>query len=302
MTHQQLAKTQGYQLRWHFTQKTIQQSITWDQRHWEALADGSWLQESQPAEDLRPQEPPPWKPLLKRWQGFLRQMAVTDFQLNYSLQKIFLFQPRPRALQHQQEWTFSWTLPTRGLGPLLGSMCFRQALPPSEFMTEYISLLTKVPVLETSQAPEVPVFFDGRLLVHFLSHAVHHLTQSTKGLGTWEHHPKDATPLSQDAESYLANSESNLPNPLLPRWVVFYPQNRTAKPEKVWTALHYDNDEDLLVCYRRCKGDLQFRKFRLPEPLYRLFPQLSFMGNQRHLVVRRCQTTLPDAVWSTKSC
>lgn len=229
----------------------------------------------------------------------MAELTVADFQLTCRRRTFFLFSPKPRWLPPILEWVVSWTFPSRGLGTLLSSMHFRGGQPPTRFLADHLIQLGQIPMSKSGTLPKQTIAFDGRLLIHFLAPALDHLSTQGGHHGTWAHHPKAGSvpgPAPETMGTPLDDPPSPLASPLLPQTLRFIP-NAIHKPvNEAWHAVHYDSDQRSLVCRKFVDGGWEFGKFRLPAPLYQLFPHLSFQNHARQLVVRNRLVTLADAI------
>ena len=303
MTQQRLAQFSQHQWRWHHANGLSQLSVSREARHWQALEDGSWLQKTM-ADPLRPLPPPhAWMAQIRFWKRRLRHLAITDFQWTCKRRTVFLFSPRPGWMPPFLEWSASWTFPSRGLGTLLGSMHFRQNQPPIQFLAGYLEQLGRIPLLGASALPGHPIFFDGRLLIHFLAPALKHLSRQNGVHGHWLRHPKHPAPETPSLEAMgtpLDDPPSPLPSPLLPQHLRFVPQTTRPHLTESWRAVLYDSDQQCLICRKFISGHWVYSKFALQKPLYQHFPELEFQNNARQLVIRNRLVTLADAIWLPK--
>lgn len=292
------------QWRWHVDQGMEQNLTSTSHTHWFELENGSWVEETIASPPRPPSRPRCWASQKRLWQRFLTKLAVNDFQINLQQQNLFLCAPTPRKITTQLEWTFSWTLPNRGLGTLLSSLSFRAALPPTSFLMDYFQTLKEVPVLQLKPLDHTPIHFNGYLLIHFLRGAYSHLQQHTTSLGSWQRSPRQPSvnldTIPKPLDPVDADLPNALPNPLLPQTLRFSPTTYTQHRAEPWHALHYDGDHHHLVCYKTAYPEIQFAKFQLPMPLYKLFSQFTFLPTSKSMVVRNRNITLPDAYLNTE--
>lgn len=294
MTRHELAKVHQSQWRWHFAKGKTQESVHHSDRLLFEDSDGHWRQETLPFNPNLSNPPSAWKNQLRLWKRRLKVTAVTDIQLNLMRKHIFLFTPKVQMLPCMYEWTVSWTLPNRSLGPLLGSMCFRQPLLPTPFLMNYFEMLSRVPVLPLSQPFTTPLYFNGYLLLHFLTNALAHLEKKDPLHGTWRSslHPLGKALSATDFDP----DGPHQTNPLLPQTLSFIPHVSVNIPENYLSVLHYDSDQQILTCSQKAGTELQFFKYPLPQPLYKLFAKLQFTSTAKALVLRKVLTRIPDAL------
>jgi len=264
---------------------------------WETwlLDDGSLHQQTLQRAPSASGLPAPLRRERQHWRHFLRHHPLPDLQLRQVRRYACALSPAPRRALPVSEWSLHATLPIESLGLALISTAVRAGLPPGRRWRSWLADLRGLPRLRPVARPTAPIALDGDRLLTFLGPALEHVVRLGAALGDWV---AEAVPAAGQRtgseEAGERPSESRLRE--TERRLRFVPASQVPLPARVWRALHYDADRDLLLCRSSQSGTGGYCAVQLDRPLYRYFPRLRFAGRAQGVLVKEQSFLMPTAL------
>lgn len=275
--------TRLHDFRWKLSGRQTQLVANVESRRTRLEQSGLIFQETMDQAHRRMPLPESFGRALKLWERFGREeRSLESIELGY--QKQMLRYQGQRSLPTTHVWNIHLNLTSPGLGLHLISMKRHKELDHRKLMTR-LRMIGRMKHVKPLSAPKIPILIEGDLLIESLAGAISHLSDSNEGKGRW-------LELQDEALYFLEDLGLGEPERR------FIPDELVPVPNPCWQALAFDRRHRSFICFNGFYGAPEFVSYKLPEPMYRLFPKLDFCRGVEQTMSRGVLYELPTAILS----